>query len=175
VIALAAVAVAVGALVGVLMLQRLAVGETWDDWVLADSPAWFTALQVALVAMFIGGFFAPAELAAVLIGVPGGFCLAFLTIGIRRRFGARTRPAARGPVDEELEHEIERELDEELRESWRSRAGWFAATLAVSFGTGYLIVDLRGFELVAVAVGLAIATTIGELIRERFGRWLAGR
>jgi hypothetical protein len=172
VIALAAVAVAVGALLAVLMVQRLDVGETWDDWDLADSPGWFTALQVVLVAMFIGGLFAPAELAAVLIGIPAGCCLVFFSIGIRRRFGKTTRPK---PLDPELEAEIEQEVEEELRESRQSQVGWFAATLVSSLVAGYLIVDLRGLELVAVAIGWTVLVTVSERISMRFVRWFARR
>jgi len=167
VIALAAVSVAVGAALAVLTLQRVAVGETWDDWQVVESPRWFTALQVVLVAMLFGGFFVPGELAAVLIGIPVGFCLVPFTIGIRRRFGRETRPVR----DPELEAEIEAELYPP--ESWRSRAGWFAATLAVSFVVGYLIIDLRGLELVGVAVGITVLVTLTERLQERIQRWLS--
>jgi hypothetical protein len=166
VIALAAVSVAVGVLLGVLTMQRLAVGETWHDWQIVESPRWFTALQAVLIAMLFGGVFVPGELAAVLIGIPIGFCLVPFTIGIRRRFGRDTRPAR----DPELEAEIEAELYPP--ESWRSRVGWFAATLAVSFVAGYLIVDLRGLELVGVAVGITVLVILTERLQERIGRWL---
>ncbi|HWM10621.1 MAG TPA: hypothetical protein VNO82_14810 [Solirubrobacteraceae bacterium] len=161
-IVLAGTAVAVGALIAVLLVQRLDVGESWEDWSRVESPRWFTAVQVVLVAMFFGGLFASDELAAVLVGVPAGACLVFLAIGLRRRFGRDTRPT-----------EVEDELEEEP-ESWRSRAGWFAASWAVALIVGYLI-DLRGLELVAVSFGLSVLVTCTDQLRESLTRRIAGR
>ncbi len=164
-IALAAVAVTVGAGLGVLTVQRLEVGETWEEWRDADSPGWFTVLQVVLIAMFLGGIFLrPVELAAVLIGIPGGFCLVYFSIGIRRRFGKSTGPRP-----------VEPEPEPEERESLRSHLAWLGATFAISLAVGFLLIDLRGVELVAVAAAITLVTRLGELLRDRLSRRLLGR
>jgi hypothetical protein len=119
VIALVLAAVAVGMGLAVLSVQRLEVGETWDDWLDVQSPIWFTVVQVVLVAMFIGGLLTPGTaLTAVLLGVPGGFCVVYFldrdpppvrrehsargerTVRARRRTGAahRARRVARRHV-----------------------------------------------------------------------------
>jgi hypothetical protein len=172
VIALAAVSVAVGVALGALMLQRLDIGETWDDWMSLERPGWFNAAQVVLVAMLIAGLLLGGEAGVVLIGVFGGFIVVFITIGIRRRLGRGAPPEPRDP---EVEAAIEAELDEELRESRRSQVGWFAATLLVSLAGGYFIVDLRGLELVGVAFGVAVLSVLSERASMGLVRWFARR
>jgi hypothetical protein len=164
VIALAAIAVAAGVGLALLTVRQLDAGRTWDDWQAVDTPGWFTVLQVVLVAMFVGGLIVagPVELKVVLVGVPGGFCLVYFSIGLRRRFGKTTRPEP-DPDPEPVE-----------RESLGSHLAWLGVSFAIGLAVGY-IVDLRGFELVAVALGIALLTNFNDLLRERLSRWILGR
>jgi len=160
VIALAAVSVAVGAALGVLMFQRLAVGDSWNDWYIVEEPRWFTGLQVVLVAMFIAGFVVGGELAAVLIGVPGGFFLVFIVIGARRVL--RRDGIPREPVDVP-EAEPRRPL-------WQRIALTVAWSAPLGAVAGILLFDTTA-DVVAVTALSIFAGVLHELWLPALERW----
>jgi hypothetical protein len=160
VIALAAVSVAVGAALGVLMFQRLAVGESWDDWYIAEEPRWFTGLQVVLVAMFIAGFIVGSELAAVLIGVPGGFFLVFIVVGTRRLLRRDWSPREPVEVPE----------DEPRRPLWQRIALTVAWSAPLGAVAGILLFDTTG-DVVAVTALSTFAGLLHELCLPALERW----
>jgi hypothetical protein len=155
-------AAVLGLLLALACLSRIEIGTTWWEWRSASVPAWLYGLQIALVAMFIAGWFVPADLGALLIGIPVGFCVAPFVIGIRRWL-------ARGPRPET--HSREREDDEEPpRPYWQSALITIAWAAPVGAILG-VVLDRTAGDVIALAVVCPVTVLITDAISSRIRRW----
>jgi hypothetical protein len=159
---------AVGIVLGVATLRSIDTGESWRDWQNVDVPTWFNVLQIVLVVSLLGGFiawFLAAEVRAVLIFVPFGFCTVAFATGLRRWL-VRRRTAQWQPV----EHD-EPELPP--RPPFWKRLGMAVLIGApISVGLGYLVLDLRETEeLLMLAILGPFSVYVHDATVDRSTRW----
>jgi hypothetical protein len=165
VIALAAGAAVVGVLLGVLLVQNIHAGETWDDWQSAIGGRWFNLAQYGLIALFVAGIVVRGEVGVVLIAVPLGACAVFFTVGIGRwlrRDRSAPRPA----------YEIDDE--EPRRPAWQRVGLTVAWTVPLGAVMGVLLLDGTD-EIIGMIVVVVFAGLFYEFVEPAVERWFARR
>jgi hypothetical protein len=152
---------AVGVGLGILLLQGMETGETWEDWQAAIGGRWFNIAQYGLIAMFVAGFLVQGEVGAILISVPAGACVVFFTVGVRRRWRARHDPRPEAPPEEE----------DEFEEPWHWNVIGFTSVLLIGAAVLYAV-GLRGLELVLVPLGALLVVIASEKLGDRLANWI---
>ncbi len=157
-----------GAVLGIVTVEWIKAGPTWEDWSDARPGPVGVLAQVLLVAAFAAGVLGlglPAEARAFGIAFSLGGCLVFALEGVRRwRFAPRPDPAAIPDVGR-WERWMGRDLPEVVRpDDFPPSLGETAFYAALGIGAG-LLLGLRGAMLL-VGVALALAKVWGEALVE---------
>jgi hypothetical protein len=172
---------ALGVLVGAATVQRLGIGETYEEWRDATPSGWHWAVQVVLAAMFLSGLFVSSgELTAVLIGIPGGCWLYYGSVGVRRRRRERSPDSAsmltiqRELADQREQEELDKELEEagviEPLDPWRWRIVGVGGGFLLALAGDYLL-GFRGVELVGGSVGAVLLVNGSAYLEGLVSRW----